>query len=206
VPGPRSNRVRCTRSPATTSVRSRRARPAAPGPVGRCHALVVTLALFDVEDVAPVTASREVSGLTPVGHFTGHPACTDRAVPSPPVQQDRCRSSPDAVRMVVEVSVSGQQVEVEAGQNVVPIHGHPRRSPVPAVLSPVVVMTGMLSRWTCLRQWTCLRTSACLRHLWAERFERRCPDGDAPTTSITFIARRSQRADPYSPHQTHNNC
>ena len=34
--------------------------------------------------------------------------------------------------------MSGQQVEVEAGQNVVPIHGHPRRSPVPAVLSPVV--------------------------------------------------------------------
>jgi hypothetical protein len=40
------------------------------------------------------------------------------------------------------VSVSGWSlVEVEAGRGAVPIHGHARRSPVPAVLSPLVVMT-----------------------------------------------------------------
>lgn len=41
---------------------------------------------------------------------------------------------------LVEVSVSGWSlVEVEAGRGAVPIHGH--APPVPAVLSPVVVMT-----------------------------------------------------------------
>jgi hypothetical protein len=103
---------------------------------GQHHALAVIPPVFDVEDVAPVSASREVSALMPAGHFTGHPACTDRAVrcrssrSSPPVPSPPSRSGaagpPDAVCMVVEVSVSGWSlVEVEAMPPAVRATRHP---------------------------------------------------------------------------------